>query len=50
MTIHGVFESVVSRQGGLGRCAAGYRDDVAEADEWFQKVIDTGKAKASRKP
>jgi tetratricopeptide (TPR) repeat protein len=28
----------------------GYRDDVAKADAWFQKVIDTRKAKAERKP
>lgn len=28
----------------------GYRDDVAKADTWFQKTIDTRKAKASRKP
>jgi Tfp pilus assembly protein PilF len=27
-----------------------YRDDIAKADAWFQKVIDTRKAKASRKP
>jgi tetratricopeptide (TPR) repeat protein len=29
---------------------AGYRDDIAKADAWFRKVIDTRKAKASRKP
>ena len=28
----------------------GYRDDVAKADAWFQKVIDTRKAMAERKP
>ena len=28
----------------------GYRDDVAKADVWFQKVIDTRKTKAGRKP
>jgi len=27
-----------------------YRDDIAQADAWFQKVIDIRKAKASRKP
>ena len=28
----------------------GYRDDVAKADVWFQKIIDTRKTKAGRKP
>ena len=28
----------------------GYRDDITTADAWFQKVIDTRKAKASRQP
>jgi len=28
----------------------GYREDVVKADAWFQKTIDTRKAKAERNP
>jgi hypothetical protein len=28
----------------------GYRDDVAKADTWIQKTLDTRKAKAERTP